>query len=792
MTPTELSSADLIKAAQVPGINGLYFIGPYTPRITFFSQQVRALRLARALNTLGYLKPNQRIGVVGAGAAGATMAVALALLGHKVTLYDQSDDILHLQSESSRLLHPHVYEWPNLGSLDERAGLPILDWSAGTGKVVVNSLRTAFKTLSAGLSGLDFKRGHELTELKPTDEEWALSFKVGTTTKQRILDHVFLTMGFGDELSCGPVKPEDYWKPGSIGTASTEAVKGTSYVVSGNGDGALTVTLSLLLKGFEHDAFTREFLNMFKRDKVRTAVDRAFAGKAFEDDVEAELRANVLPILSQYGAIDALETKLRTDRVVTLNTNGPLFSAGKASQLNQCMLLALLEAAELVTSNPITRSQGYVTDCVVAGGSVTLTGTAIAGHPDTTAYRYAILRHGPNIRQRYQAAGELIGQYRTHIKTLIGANPEFGVPPTLDETTYNLFEAKRIELLEAPAAQSAALANAAQSHRIIEVAADDATQVIAERGSRRISEIAIACEQLPDRYAIDLHVAPSEFPDAADLVRLARCSGNKVELRAGSTVLSAWKQMSADVALAPAPSSVRPISEYSTVSIADSVDACLVRLLDQGVQAAITAGGAQPLGIISADILAHVGTTWASWQVTLNSDPQLRFDFLRWLANVEQNTAQPWDGDRAAVQRMTNALIMIAATHAGQPLAPRSIATGNLEFSTDAVAIGTGCEAIGLHPLSSRSTPDDWGVDALVLSASTDVIVSDTVGTVLDGGDAGTSILVARRVRPVIIQNDHKWRSRLSGTLADWQKAVEAEFAAWRERQDAELRRILA
>lgn len=791
MTSIESSPADLIKAAQAPGANGLYFIGQYTPRITFFSQQVRALRLARALDTFGYLKPNQKIGVVGAGAAGATVAVALALLGHKITLYDQSDDILHLQSESSRLLHPHIYEWPQLGSLEERAGLPILDWAAASGKQVVNSLRTAFNTLSASLPNLDFKKGHELTELKSSETEWMLSFKTGTVPKQRNLDHVFLTMGFGDELPCGSVKPEDYWKPGSVGTASTEAIKGTSYVVSGNGDGALTVILSLMLKGFEHSAFTREFLNLFKRDKVRAAVDLAFADKAFEEDVEGALRTNVLPILSRYGVIDAIEKKLRSDRIVTINTSGPLFSAGKASQLNQCMVLALLEAAEATSSELIVRSQGYVTGCVVIDGSVTLTGTAISGHPDTTSYKYAILRHGPDIKQRYQPAGVLIGQYQTHIKALIAADPQFGVPPTLDDETYNLFEAKRVELLEPPATRGWALANASQGHRIIEIAIDDATQVVAERGSRRISEIATACEQLTERYTVNLHVAPNEFSNATDLIRLARCSGGKIELRAGPTVLSAWHHLFPDMTQAPAPSSVRAIAEYDTTLVADGVDACLVRLLNQGIEAAISAGGAMPLGTISADILACVRTTWAGWQITLGSNPTLRFDFLRWLANVEQQTAQPWDGDRAAVQRMINALIMVAATHVGQPLAPCSNATGNLEFSANAVAIGSGCEAIGLQPLSSRSMPDDWGVDALILSAATDVFVSDSAGTVLDAGDTGASILSARRVRPAIIQNDQKWRARLGGPLVDWQRAVVAEFTEWRERQDTELQRVM-
>jgi hypothetical protein len=174
----------------------------------------------------------------------------------------------------------------------------------------------------------------------------------------------------------------------------------------------------------------------------------------------------------------------------------------------------------------------------------------------------------------------------------------------------------------------------------------------------------------------------------------------------------------------------------------------------------------------------------------LTDKPTLRYDFLRWLANVEQQTAKPWDGDHGSVKHRIDALIMIAATHAGEPLTPASIDKGNLAFAPNGVAIGTGCESIGRQLLSSRSTPEDWDADALILAAVGDVIVSDPAGTVMDGGDAGTSITVARRVRPAIIQNDRKWRERLGGPLVAWQQAVAAEFTAWRERQDAELRRV--
>ncbi|PZP59551.1 MAG: hypothetical protein DI604_32185, partial [Delftia acidovorans] len=102
-----------LSSATVPGADGLYFVGTFDRRITFYSQQVRALRLARAMREAGKIEANDSVAVVGAGAAGVTMALALALLDCRVTLFDPADEVLQLQSDSPRLLHPHIYEWPS-------------------------------------------------------------------------------------------------------------------------------------------------------------------------------------------------------------------------------------------------------------------------------------------------------------------------------------------------------------------------------------------------------------------------------------------------------------------------------------------------------------------------------------------------------------------------------------------------------------------------------------------------------------------------------------------------------
>lgn len=789
-----------IEMARIPGHERLYFVGPFCSRITFYSQQVRALQLAHALHVQNVIATNETVAVIGAGAAGITLATALALLDYDVHLYDRAADVLQLQSNSPRLLHPHIYEWPRLGSLDDRAGLPFLNWAGASGKDVVKSLRAQFHTLKVQLNPkLLFHPGHDLKSLVNESGEWTLTFETGTDQLVRTPSHVVLTMGFGAELPCGTVVPEDYWAQNAIGTSATEAIalNAVPYVVSGNGDGALTVALSLLIQDFEHDKFTRTFLDYFSNDRLRQAAEKAFAGKAFDEDAEADLRAYVLPVLSSYGAIDKLRAVLRTDRQVTVNAKGPLFAARRASQLNQCMVLALLEAAS-TTATPIVRSSGEVTACAVTEAGTVLSGTNISGDPDVTPYRHAIFRHGPGLFKRYEPLGMLFGAYKQYIDALKVSHPEQFKPPQLDDDTFDLFEDTRIERLLNGPAQTQAKAAAAQERRSTEVALDPAVHVLVERGAVSLGFLADQCERLPEQHFIDLHVTPKVIKGALDLVRLARCSEGRIMLRAAPDVLALWQDLSPQVMPAPPPSSPRALQEYKDSSVAHAIDASLVRRLDHEVQDVIQHGTAGPLGTISPQILTHVCETWTKWQSALAADHQLRHDFLRWLANVDQQPAKAWTGELGdRVVDMAGALILAAATHAGQSIVPCSDEAGNFGFQADsssgqalALAIGSGCRVIGRKPLSALSTPDEWGVDALILSAVNDVVISAPAGNLLDAGTPVDTLKTPRRVAPAIIQTSAKWRSRLGGTLADWKTAVAAEFTEWRERQDEEVKRM--
>jgi hypothetical protein len=789
MTGATLPFDDWLALAGEPADAGLYFVGTFDRRITFYSQQVRALRLVHALNHLGRLKPTDRVGVVGAGAAGVTAALALALLNIDVTLYDPADSVLQLQSASPRLLHPHIYEWPGLGSLDDRAGLPFLDWSAGNGGAVCAQLQLDFKAAKTRLQNFRFKNAHTLTSVTKAGAQWLVGLTVnGKPPSSRQFDHVVLAMGFGDEMPCGVAIPNHYWKQNSTATVAAEPQSPATYVVSGNGDGGLTDLLSLLIQNFEHVGFTRRFLNYFPDDVLRSTTDAACAGLAAGDDLETAFATHLLPLLIERGVLDRLSELLRTDRRVTINSGGSLFAAEKAAQLNQIMAFAVLETAK-EAGRPVRRSAGYVTNVTASASGFQLTSSSAAGAPLSDTFQHVVLRHGPDSAARYQAARPHFDAYKAHVTGLLVARPELNAPPSLDPATYDFFEALRIDKLEDHASQAASNASAASAKAMLVLGIDPAAHVPIEQGNRRLREVADECERLANNVVVHFAAGPAAFP-ADDIVRLARASGGRIILAAGPAGLADWQAIVPVITPAPPAVSHYLATALDLAGLSEAIDACLLRLLDERVKSALASRQCETLGPVSASIACAIEPTWAQWHATLDADHTLRADFLRWLANVKQDGRLPWNGDHAHIPHLATALVMMLATHHGEPLQPASADLGNLNFGYMAVALGSGCQMVSQQPIAIWDQPDQWGVDALILSGSAEVEVMDPPGRVLDGGKAGTGMAAAKRVRPVVIRNDKQWRSRLAGDLADWRTVVQAEFSALRDRQDKELEEV--
>ncbi|USX10669.1 MULTISPECIES: ABC-three component system protein [Burkholderiaceae] len=778
---TSLPLSDWINAAAAPGGDGVYFLGAFDRRITFYSQQVRGLRLAYALDAEGLIVTTDKIAVVGAGAAGLSFALCAALLGYHVTLYDPANTPLQLQSASPRLLHPHIYEWPDIGSLDDRAGLPLLDWKSDAGGSVSGKLQNDFTAAATRLAHLQFKAERKLVAMEKVDADWRLTVDHRGTQENRRFQKVILAMGFGDEFPCGDAELVAYWKPSGVGTAAIEPHSGASYLVSGNGDGGLTDILSLLIQSFEHVSFTRDFLSHISSDALRQASLDALDAASSSGDLEPAFQTILRPVIDEFGVIDVLRGRLRKDRTLTVNSDGPLFARGKASLLNQCMVFATLEAAKLETV-VVHHSSGRVTNVEKRAAGFSVTGPLMAGHPLPPDFDHVILRHGPDRGARYASAKASLDLYEAHIKSLLESTPSLAGPPTLDPQLYDRFEDLKIEQLVDTASQAALRQQQTLDRARVVLEIDAAAHLLVERGHVTLLDIADQCERLTAPVTIHLALPPGVVTDESAILRLSRASNGRIHLTTVAEHAAAWMAIAPGIAVALTGDPRYRGRILDPSFLQDKLDACFLRLLDNSLRAIIASGTSTTLHKIDESIRQAVASTWDVWLATLHGAAGLRFDFLRWLANIEQGARTPWSGDHAQLPRMVAALLLMLATHLGEPLTPASIKRGNLTFLGNAEALGSGCDTIEGGPLTIWDRPDQWDVDALILSGSAEVEVYSSDDTLLNAGSIGLGMRNARRVRPAIIRNDRAWRQKLNGPLATWKQAVQEEFEGWRQR----------
>ncbi len=122
---------DIFKAASIPDKEGWYTIGPFGRRVSFASQQQRALSTVWALHTKGVTGPSKRVAVIGGGVAGLMAAVTLVATGSRVHLFDKANTFCHLQAAAThRWVHPNLLFWP-IESLELTTDLPY--WPAPEG-----------------------------------------------------------------------------------------------------------------------------------------------------------------------------------------------------------------------------------------------------------------------------------------------------------------------------------------------------------------------------------------------------------------------------------------------------------------------------------------------------------------------------------------------------------------------------------------------------------------------------------------------------------------------------------
>lgn len=335
---TAREASDLLQSYRLRGTS-LYVVGSFDTGVTVLSQQTRALNFAWAAiesglfdaaadsggATTGNAGPpsaagetSPRVAIIGCGFAGLTLAAGLLKKGARAsfTLFEQRDTLLPLQEGSdTRWLHPRIYDWPSQGSDASVAMLPVMNWAAGRASDVVvqvleewaDVLRESTKRepvagrlelfCNARHLQIDGRVGGGQLRVEwvgearnPIDGRAPSDREPSAVGQAAVFDVVILTIGFGLERD----DAVSYWRNETLGQPSLDEPRAT-FLVSGQGDGAMIDLLRLRISQFRQDRILSELFS------ARPTLLAEF--KRLQGDYEpGSLRSGL------FAALEALET----------------------------------------------------------------------------------------------------------------------------------------------------------------------------------------------------------------------------------------------------------------------------------------------------------------------------------------------------------------------------------------------------------------------------------------------------------------------------------------------------
>jgi hypothetical protein len=329
--PRHDTAAELLGHFRISSEPELYTLGSFDRHVTVLSQQTRALNLAWALVETRTVPTRDdhrsvRIAIVGAGFAGLTLAAALRRKHARgdVTIFEERDALLPLQQGSdTRWLHPHIYDWPNEGSEAAAAMLPVLNWTAGRASDVVVQVLGEWSRIMSPPLPRDFKvslfcntRHLQISpcgsDARHAQVEWVgerRDFKDGALPKYSStrgnsdrFDIVILAVDFGVETG-----DPSYWRNETFGQPSLNRPRAT-YLVSGQGDGAMIDLFRLRISQFRQDRILEEMFG----DKPKLLSEH-LAGRVFEAELDHFL-LDLVVLRVLLGSHDAPRAIGQTDR----------------------------------------------------------------------------------------------------------------------------------------------------------------------------------------------------------------------------------------------------------------------------------------------------------------------------------------------------------------------------------------------------------------------------------------------------------------------------------------------
>lgn len=728
-----LLAQDIVDGAAVRDRPNLFVIGSFDRRITFYSQQVRALSLIHALKELGYLHANPRIAVVGGGAAGVTAAAAAALVtGSQVVLFESADALLPLQSTTDRRrLDPHIYDWPAPDTSDPIANLPILDWESGTCRAVRDDVLLGFEDIVVRLAPrLERRLRRQVTALTRTVDGYQLDITdlnappplLGAELREQF-HLVLLAVGFGIEPGepVPAIQTASYWTDAGVPVAEFAARPTPRFFVSGAGDGGLIDFVAAGARDFDHAGMIRlisEYPGIPALKSTLAAIDaraRAEDAKGTRFDFMAAYDAELLRPLTDIGLVAAVAQQLRPGVQLTFQTqHAELFDVSTAT-LNRLAAYLTIKAC----ADDGQRSFRHLDCGVVARIDAPDPAPVVAPYwldcaGETVAADAVIVRRGPQrdvVRAPF--APHLANFDVTH-KEWLARHGEATLVPKLSGPARALFqEAARSANVLAPRLQRLAANQLPISVQLLREGAN-----IRWSGAIRADQfIRSWSEQQP--LEIILPDGPQALGPVAGAVLRVGCHSTNCRLHAAPGL---WSQlvrelslesphaegmtMPAIVAGNPGGAAQDPVSlppDILARRIHRSLDSWLLERLDAHLQPffASNADPGRPINVkIAQDLRAAMAATWAVWHASFTDDPALLNHFLRLMVcavdeDDHRDAAQILVGPTKMPVILRGTAVALAIAAAWDATSPKSSKPGNLVRlrNGDSEWAGHGCAA---------------------------------------------------------------------------------------------------
>lgn len=724
-----LLAQDILDGSAVRDRPNLFVIGSFDRRITFYSQQVRALSLIHALKELGYLHANPRIAIVGGGAAAAAAAL---VTGSQVVLFEAADALLPLQlTTDRRRLDPHIYDWPAHDTTDPIADLPILDWESGTCRAVRDDVLLGFEDIAIRLAPrLERRLRHQVTALTRTADGYHLDITdlnappppLGAELCEQF-HIVLLAVGFGLEPGepVPTIQNASYWTDAGVPVAEFAGRPTPRFFVSGAGDGGLIDFVAAGASDFDHAGMIRlisEHPGIAALKPILTAVDvraRAEDAKGARFDFMTAYDAELLQPLTDIGLVAAVAQQLRPGVQLTFQTrHAELFDLSTAT-LNRLAAYLTIKAC----AGDALRSFRHLHCGVIA--RIDAPDPALDVAPfwidcagETVAADAVIVRRGPQrdvVRAPF--APHLASFGETH-KEWLARHGEATLVPKLSGLARSLFrEAARSANILAPRLQRLAVNQLPIS-----------VQLLCEGANIRWSG-EIAAEQLirswseQQPFEIILPDGPAALGAVAGAMLRVACHSTNCRLHAAPGL---WSQLVRELSLesphaegvampeiiagnpggaAQAPVSLPP--DILARRIHRSLDSWLLERLDTHLQPffASNADPGRPINVkMAQDLRATMAANWAVWHASFTDDPALLNHFLRLMIcavdeDDHRDAAQILVGPSKWPVILRGTAVALAIAAAWDATSPKSTKPGNLvrQRGGDSEWAGHGCAA---------------------------------------------------------------------------------------------------